>query len=119
MRKMKKATPKYIMIKLFKTHDKNKILKNSWVIGGKDIYRGTKIRILADFLLKQCKSIFNNRAISSNYEKKNPTNPDSIPGYCVIKNVMAFVSVPGKEPHNVGISQVTEVSLIFMVGPDT
>lgn len=42
MRKMKKTTPKHIIIKLFKTHDKNKNLKNSWVIGGKDIYRGTK-----------------------------------------------------------------------------
>lgn len=54
MRKMKETTPKHIIINLLKTHDKKKNLKKH-VGGGWErhvIYRGTKIRILADFLLK-------------------------------------------------------------------
>lgn len=62
-------------------------------------YRGTKIKIIADFSLKTMPE--DNRAISPIIERKtNPTNLESIPSYYVIKNMVAFLYSSWSEPLN-------------------
>lgn len=56
LRSMNKTTPKYVIIELLETSDKEKILKAG--TGGSHIrYRGAKIGIITDFLLETMQAI--------------------------------------------------------------